>query len=291
MGKFLPLESYNDEGLKKHFCKHSVALVGHQYEYKKIDDRYIDTHRVDDPSYGCELEISSEPYDYTARELFGNKFKFPKFTINAPWDRKERYYVEYHPKRWDVPFHEFFNPMVRNPNFDKNTFGRFTYFYHQFIYLDNETIRNRRKRIIKETDKAQNSGNQIELFASWYLEHATIKNWIDNEWVVQTDDPRTHLPPISEDEWEKMLYEVKVIKLKIKNEEARKKEEQEKIDKEERERLGRQLNPVERRELAVVAYKEYKPIGLPKKSDLDKLGVPQYETQIEPFIRKHNLKV
>lgn len=287
-------ESFLDKELKAFCIKHGVELFGFEVRLNYEDPIYgIDLVAVHDPTIGIELERAGAVYSFwDDDEGYQYVMEYDFKHVNMEIDRKGHFFQEYHLKYPEDPPSDW-NPIVHNLSYNKNLFFRISFHFHQGILVPNEVIRDPEKTHLGWKEVRNNFSNKEEHWASWEKKHTTTFNNLNDKMVKETDDPSTHLPPISEDELKFLKKEKKRIKAEAlaeqKRLEAKAKAEAEAIEA----AKGRKLALLERREIA----RHTIPMGpngwseilrnTHTKATYDAFKIPQYEPEIERYLKYH----
>ena len=213
-------ESYDDREVKNEIIKVSEKLLGFQVKRNDINDieaEYgIDLISVNDPTLGVEVERGGPVYGHWDDDWFNNIFKFPFKTLNMP-DRKEHFWVEKYRR------HDKYGNYIDKEEVDnsvgclKNIFVRTDWFFNQYNVVFASVIRDPEQTFRK---RGKVSNNTIP--EGWLLFpriSVVVFNKINGEIVLETDDPATHLPPMSIEKRKELYF----LKKKIQNEEKKKK--------------------------------------------------------------------
>lgn len=276
-------DSYLDKQLKDFYVEHGIEIFG--FEVIINPDPYgVDLLVKHDHTIGIELERSSAVYGYWDDPIFNDAIKHGFRTVNMEWNRKGHFFQEYHLKYPEKPAASW-NPTVHNESYTKIIFSRCDFFFHQFIIVDNATVRNKDKTLFKPGKVWNNNNPEPEFWASWRYNDVKTINRINEKFLAETTDTSTHLPPISGEERLRLEEERDRIKAEAKKEQARIEAEAEEKEKKRIEALGKKLNIVERREIAKATVPMFE--NVLNKTLLDNLDIPQYETQKEEYYKKH----
>jgi len=287
-------ESYLDKELKDFCIRHGVELFGFEVKLNDIDPIFgIDLLAKHDPTIGIELERAGCVYSFwDDPEGYQYKMEYDFKHINMEIDRKGHFFQEYHLKFPEEPESDW-NPIVHNLSYTKNLFYRTAFHFHQGILVPNEVVRDSEKTHLRWKTVRNNFSNEEEHWASWKKEDTITFNYLNGKMVKETDDISTHLPPISEDKFKFLQKEKKRIKV-----EAKKKEKAEKAEAKAKAAAieaakGRKFMLLERRDIA----RHTIPMGpggwtevlrkTHKKETYDMFGIPQYETDLDGYIKSH----
>jgi len=207
-------ESYDDYLVKDAFILHSPEIFGCQLKRNDINDieaKYgIDLISVDNPSFGVEVERGGAVYDHWADIFYSDRLECGFKTLNMP-DRK-CYLWQLIYRRYDFERKFYIDKTeVINPGYGINKFGRSDYFFNQFNVVDSEIITDIEKTL-KKRHKVNNN-SLIEGWVYWAEQFVRKYNKINGVITLQTDDPATHLPIITEE----YRYYLQDLKEKEKN--------------------------------------------------------------------------
>ncbi|MHA1169874.1 MAG: hypothetical protein ACTSRU_18755 [Candidatus Hodarchaeales archaeon] len=281
--RFLEKESYDDREVKAAVRKvaEQIPEIGFPLVLNHINPQWgIDLLAEHDETIGVEVERGGPVYGHWIDAKYPWVSRYDFKTLNMP-DRKIHYWEEYF--KWKAWLDE-----VHNPSYMKNLFVRTDYFFNQFCVVGFDTINNPEKSLRKRYKVSNNS--RIEGWVNWKYENVKTFNRIDGTIVLETEDPATHLPEISDEERAWLFSEWQRIRAeyyKEKKEMKKLKEETEKVRKADiLEKYGKKLNIAQRRIIARETVPLYA-MGAGGKFDLDALGIPQFEKQKEEYYKTH----
>jgi len=281
--RHLEKESYDDREVKAAVREvaEQIPEIGFPLVLNHLNPKWgIDLLAEHDETIGVEVERGGPVYDHWIDVKYPWVSKYDFKTLNMP-DRKIHYWEEYYkPKPW--------LDEVHNPSYKKNIFVRTDYFFNQFCVVTYEVINDPEKSLRKRYKVSNNS--KEEGWINWRYVDVKTYNKINGVLVLETDDPATHLPPISDEERAFLFSEWQRIREDYyKEKRAFKKLEKEVEETKKAEILatmGKKLNIAQRRIIA----RETVPIFTPDnvtKADFDKMGIPIYEKQKDEYYKKN----
>jgi len=202
----LPNESYLDIELKEFIIKYGKQLFGFEVRLNYEEPYGADLVAVHDPSIKIELERSGAVYDFwndvpqdDNEKGYQYKMDYDFKHVNMEIDRKGHFFQKRHLKYPEKPECSW-NPMIDNPSYDKTIFVRTDFFFHQIIIVPNEVIRDPEKTLLCWKSVRNNKNKKPEHWASWRYEDTFTFNRFGDNIIRETEDPSTHLPPISDEE-------------------------------------------------------------------------------------------
>ena len=229
MGEIIPYErrhlyneSFNDTEVKDKHIIYGKDLFG--FEIKRNDKSIIEsTYGIDliavhDPTIGIEVERGGAIHDYWTDERLSDRLEYGYPTLNKP-DRKVNHWAEFY-RRYDVDRKTFLDQIeIFNPGWNKNKFSRSNFFFNQFIIVEPEVILD----ILKTLEKRYKVGNNEyeEGWRSWIKPYTKTFNLINNIITLETDDPSTHLSPITIEERKRLENLKRKIKEDLKKQDIR----------------------------------------------------------------------
>lgn len=281
--RYLEKESYDDREVKAVVKEvgEQIPEIGFPLVLNHINPKWgIDLLAEHDETIGIEVERGGPVYDHWIDVKYPWVSKYDFKTLNMP-DRKIHYWEEYF--KWKPWLEE-----VHNPSYMKNVFVRTDYFFNQFCVVTYDVINDPEKSLRKRYKVSNNS--KIEGWVNWKYENVKTYNRIDGGLILETDDPATHLPPISDEkrnflfsEWQRIREQYYKEKREIKKLEEEAKEE---AKAEELKKYGKKLNIAQRRIIARETMPAYA-LGTMSKAEFDALGIPQYEKQTVEYYKTH----